>query len=143
MRLAHRLNAILLLIGEKPYKYSQCSSAFAHISALKEHKRRHTGFVRLKGTSNSIFKGEKPYKCGSCSSNFARYSQLYKHKLIHTGIYLHCSRWCWCDRKPISIENPSWKPIENHRKHNPPPIENPFKPILSWTICGPIFYHLL
>ena len=57
--------------GEKPYKCKVCEQSFTWPSNLTRHQRRHTG--------------EKPYKCKVCKQSFAQSGLLTRHALRHTG----------------------------------------------------------
>ena len=64
-------NKIIILMsiwkhtGEKPYKCSQCDTAFSYDTQLSNHMRTHTG--------------EKLYKCSECEKTFSTNSNLYSH----------------------------------------------------------------
>ena len=57
--------------GEKPYKCKVCEQSFNWPSNLTRHELRHNG--------------EKPYKCKVCKQSFAQSGQLTWHALMHTG----------------------------------------------------------
>lgn len=85
--------------GDKPYKCSECPSAFKKAHNLKVHLRIHTGEspyqcqecpAAFKSAGNlkthmRVHTGEKPYQCSNCPSTFARACDLKKHTITHTG----------------------------------------------------------
>ena len=80
-------------IGEKQFKCDLCSSAFIRKHELILHKRFHTGFCFVFGTTISLklilqILCEKPFKCNMCSRDFSHKSHLTLHARIHTGFFI-------------------------------------------------------
>ena len=61
----------LFIVGEKPYKCTECSSAFVRHGHLQRHMLTHAE--------------EKPYKCKTCPKSFTQYRNLQTHMYKHTG----------------------------------------------------------
>lgn len=83
---------------EKSFKCDTCGIALKYMSALKRHKRTHTGekpyfcntcgncFFDLSALNRhivSIHKGVKPYACNTCGKRFSRKSHVERHKITH------------------------------------------------------------
>lgn len=58
-----------LFSGERPFKCTECSAAFAQRNYLKDHLRTHTG--------------EKPFECDICHMFFSQRTSLRLHKKSH------------------------------------------------------------
>jgi KRAB domain-containing zinc finger protein len=67
--LSHSGNAFMIhLVGEKPFKCTDCDRGFTVEQSLKIHQRTHTG--------------EKPFKCTDCDRGFTDRSNLTKHVIL-------------------------------------------------------------
>jgi len=64
----------------RPYKCTQCPSAFKKSSHLKQHLRSHTG--------------DRPYKCFQCYRNFISSGVLKNHIKTHEGVRAHKCTEC-------------------------------------------------
>lgn len=58
-----------MFAGERPFKCTECSAAFAQRNYLKDHLRTHTG--------------EKPFQCDICQMCFSQRTSLRLHKKSH------------------------------------------------------------
>ena len=59
------------LTDDKPFSCLQCDKRYSTSSALKTHKRTHTG--------------DKPFSCSQCDHKCSTSGDLKKHERIHTG----------------------------------------------------------
>ncbi|XP_063233869.1 zinc finger protein OZF-like isoform X1 [Bacillus rossius redtenbacheri] len=96
---SHRVEHMLIHLGEKPWACPECKRLFRTKSALKVHRMKHTGerpfACRLCGKSfvdkyyldehSRIHSGEKPFLCSFCSRSFVRKKDLSVHVRSHTG----------------------------------------------------------
>ena len=64
----------------KPFSCSHCDYKCTFMSALKVHKRIHTG--------------DKPFKCSHCEYNCTNKSSLKRHERTHTGEKPICCSQC-------------------------------------------------
>ncbi|XP_044288917.1 zinc finger and BTB domain-containing protein 38 [Varanus komodoensis] len=64
----------------EPYACELCSKRFQSPSALRMHRRCHTG--------------EKPYTCKTCGKSFAISGNLQKHERSHLGVKEFVCRYC-------------------------------------------------
>ncbi|XP_077187393.1 uncharacterized protein LOC143834455 [Paroedura picta] len=68
------------VIGEKPYRCSDCGKSFHVKDKLIRHHKAHTG--------------EKPYKCLDCGKSFSTKYGLFRHSQIHKGEKPHECLYC-------------------------------------------------
>ncbi|XP_067001516.2 zinc finger protein OZF [Anabrus simplex] len=96
---SHRVEHMLIHLGEKPWPCEDCKKTFRTKSALKVHSMKHSGerpFTCQQCGKSYVDKcyfeehcrvhsGERPFMCLFCRRHFARKKDLVIHIKTHTG----------------------------------------------------------
>ncbi|PSN43437.1 hypothetical protein C0J52_02661 [Blattella germanica] len=96
---SHRVEHMLIHLGEKPWSCGECNKTFRTKSALRVHVSKHSGnrpyVCPACGKSFMdryyfeqhcrVHTGEKPFTCSFCQKPFARKKDLAIHTKSHTG----------------------------------------------------------
>ncbi|XP_033608124.1 zinc finger protein 1 homolog isoform X2 [Cryptotermes secundus] len=105
---SHRVEHMLIHLGEKPWSCGECKKAFRTKSALRVHCTKHSGdrpyTCQQCGKSFldryyfeehcRIHSGERPFVCTYCQRPFARKKDLAIHTKNHTGDKPHKCTFC-------------------------------------------------
>jgi len=79
---SHRVEHMLIHLGEKPWSCGECKKTFRTKSALRVHSTKHSG--------------ERPYTCQQCGKSFLDRYYFEEHCRIHSGerpfICTYCQR---------------------------------------------------
>lgn len=79
---SHRVEHMLIHLGEKPWNCAECKKTFRTKSALRVHSAKHSG--------------ERPYTCQQCGKSFLDRYYFEEHCRIHSGerpfVCTYCQR---------------------------------------------------
>ena len=127
---SHRVEHMLIHLGEKPWSCKECSKTFRTKSALKVHAAKHTGHrpytCEQCGKSFMdkyyfehhcrVHSGVRPYNCTYCQKAFARKKDLVIHVKAHTGDKPHKCNSC---PKTFAVKSRLIRHIRTHSGEKP------------------------